>query len=249
MQQHLGVTLLAVGIAPAQWNPSGAEFVCHLPVRHAVLLAAEGVFVRIQQHAHRHAARVGGFQCVDQAAMGEIEHRDIECFTGCGGLDGIHQGAPDGTFGQHAQTRAGFDTDVVCGGKCSKGLVGKCRHGGFGMQHVQRGGTGKPQCDVAVRSAGIVRIGRGHQRLPTLAGIHYQRLAMIGAEVRQREPTAQGDFFRAERVGQPAAGSVVAKPAATQRPRPGPERVGGAQCGKIGQHHLCTGPLQHFQMG
>ncbi len=53
------MTLLAVGVTPAYFDASLDEFSRHRPGRHAILFAAEGVAIRIQQHLQHGAACLG----------------------------------------------------------------------------------------------------------------------------------------------------------------------------------------------
>jgi len=56
VQQQLRMALLAVGVAPAHVDAGRDEFTRGLPVRNAVLLASERIFVRVEQDAQRDAA-------------------------------------------------------------------------------------------------------------------------------------------------------------------------------------------------
>nr|WP_217497786.1 hypothetical protein [Lysobacter enzymogenes] len=122
------------------------------------------------------------------------------------------------------------------------------RYRALAGQQVERGGAAEAQGDVAVQAAGVVRIGRGHQRGPVLALVDDQGFAVIGVEVQQRQPAAQADFAGAERIGQPAAVAVAAGPAAAQLPQARPRRVGRAQAGEVGDHDLDAGVAQLLQL-
>ena len=187
----------------------------------------------------------------NHAPVGKIEHGQIQGFTGFGGLDRFQQGLADGTFAQHPQPGYGGICRVRCDwrGQTVQGQAGKGGDGGFAVEHIQGGSAGEIKRHIVVGTAGIVRIGRGDQCLPAFIMIDHQGLAVVGAKVRQGQPTAQGDGVFPQRIGQPAGAGAVAQPGATQGPGPGPGRIGGAQDIQIGHDHLRARRLQAFQHG
>ena len=174
-----------------------------------------------------------GNHFAQQAAVGKIEHGDIQSIARqCSG-DACKQGIADLAFGQELHVGAlVLRRDRACLGCSSGGLWPvRTRHQGDGplaTQQVKRSLPTEAQRGVAMCAAAIMRVGGGHQSSPGVAFVHYQGLAMVGIEVQQGQIAAQRDLARTEWIGQPASFLVVAGPATAQLPQARPGRVGRA---------------------
>jgi len=98
--QHLAVALLAASVAPAHGNVGGVQLPGDLAVGHAILLAPEGVLVGIEQYPYLDAALVGGHQGLDDLAVREIEHQQIQRIALIRRVDHRQGGIADGCLGQ-----------------------------------------------------------------------------------------------------------------------------------------------------
>ena len=79
--RYLAWHCFAVGVAPAYRNASGLQISRDLAIGDSVFLAPERIFIRVQENSKFDATLVGVDQRLDDVAVGEIEHGQIQPFA------------------------------------------------------------------------------------------------------------------------------------------------------------------------
>src|SRR5882672_8591323 len=159
---ELRVELLAVRAVPAHLDQATAlahEFGRDRPIRHTVPQAPEGVLVRIEDEAHRDAAPGRRDQCLDDAALGQVEHRDVDRIPGHRAVECFEHGSADRALRQELRRHRATGIRGEQARRPPADLpAGELRDRELAFQQIRHERPVDLEGDVRVRAARIVGI-------------------------------------------------------------------------------------------